>query len=170
MGRAKYYEYLASRAWALKRESVFARASGLCERCKSAKPDQVHHLSYEHVFDEPLSELQAVCEACHKFLSGKTDQDPADTNTWGWTKDRICPKCKRTYDHCSSRQNGLHGLCQDCAMKEKPPAILPGDMPPYCSKCGTACGVEPYARNGKHEPICQFCAEELESKREIQHE
>ena len=77
MGRAKYHAYLASRPWDLKREAVMKRAAGRCERCHKAPPDQVHHLSYAHTFDEPLEDLQAICKPCHEFLSGKTVADPA---------------------------------------------------------------------------------------------
>ena len=76
MGRAKYHEYLASRSWAIKRDAVKKRAGGKCERCKKREIDSVHHLSYEHVFDEPLTDLQGLCISCHKYLSGKTAIDP----------------------------------------------------------------------------------------------
>lgn len=73
---AKYQRYLASREWALKRESVRARSGGICERCGKNPMQAVHHLTYEHIYDEPLEDLQAICDGCHAFESGKTDEDP----------------------------------------------------------------------------------------------
>lgn len=35
----------------------------------------VHHLTYERIGDELMSDLLAVCNPCHDWLSGKTDED-----------------------------------------------------------------------------------------------
>lgn len=71
-----YHRYLASREWALKREAVRERSGNRCERCWTAPQEAVHHLSYQHLGDEPLSDLQAICRPCHAYLSGKVDNDP----------------------------------------------------------------------------------------------
>ena len=63
-----YGPYLASAAWAQKRELVFRRARGFCEGCGLVPPDQVHHLTYEHVGSEFLFELLALCHSCHERL------------------------------------------------------------------------------------------------------
>ena len=63
-----YEPYLASAAWAKKRELVFRRARGFCEGCGLVPPDQVHHLTYEHVGKEFLFELVAICHACHERI------------------------------------------------------------------------------------------------------
>ena len=63
-----YGPYLASAAWAKKRELVFRRARGICEGCGLVPPDQVHHLSYEHVGNEFLFELVAICHGCHERI------------------------------------------------------------------------------------------------------
>jgi len=76
-GTKKRHAYYASREWALKRNAVRTRANGKCERCGSDESCQVHHLSYQHLYNEPLEELQLVCENCHQFESGKSDVDPA---------------------------------------------------------------------------------------------
>ena len=54
--------------WKKKRGKVLERASGICEGCLEKPATQVHHLSYEHVGDEYLFELVAVCDACHDNL------------------------------------------------------------------------------------------------------
>ena len=75
-----YYRYMASREWALKKEAVKERSGGICERCKTGPHQNTHHLTYEHLGDERLDELQGVCRACHEWLSGKREDDPAAIN------------------------------------------------------------------------------------------
>lgn len=72
-----YKTYLASREWALRREAVRQRSGNRCERCKNGPQDAVHHLTYANVGNEPLEDLQAICDPCHEYLSGKNDFDPA---------------------------------------------------------------------------------------------
>lgn len=75
-----YQEYLASRKWALKREAVRKRSNNRCERILKGRrcvwyQEAVHHLTYRNIGNEPLEDLMAVCNDCHKFLSGKTSFD-----------------------------------------------------------------------------------------------
>ena len=60
-----YQGYLQSQAWSERRRKVLERAAGLCEGCRDAVADEVHHLSYRHAGDEFLYELVALCRACH---------------------------------------------------------------------------------------------------------
>lgn len=66
---AWYSEYLKSSAWQSKRQQIFRRSGGRCEDC-GAPAVQVHHLSYEHVGNELLDELMAVCLDCHEQYHG----------------------------------------------------------------------------------------------------
>lgn len=76
-----YQAYLASREWALKREAVRERSGNRCERyigayrCPSPH-ESTHHITYANIGNEPLDDLMAVCNNCHRWLSGKTDVDP----------------------------------------------------------------------------------------------
>ncbi|MEW5835307.1 MAG: hypothetical protein AB1832_09610 [Pseudomonadota bacterium] len=63
-----YETYLRSEAWANKRAAVFTRANDVCEGCRENAATQVHHLSYEHVGNEFLFQLVAICEPCHERL------------------------------------------------------------------------------------------------------
>jgi hypothetical protein len=72
-----YAAYLMSDAWKEKRTKVRRRARGWCERCKWRKRVDVHHLTYERVPNEPLSDLIGVCRPCHRFLHGRRSTDPA---------------------------------------------------------------------------------------------
>lgn len=62
---AEYNRYLSSSEWAAKRQLVFKRAGGVCEGCGLAKATDVHHVTYEHRYDEFLFELLALCHSCH---------------------------------------------------------------------------------------------------------
>jgi hypothetical protein len=66
--RDLYRAYLASPAWRAKRLLVVERCDGICQ-CGQPVSD-VHHLSYEHAFDEPLEDLIALCRACHRRAHG----------------------------------------------------------------------------------------------------
>tara|TARA_Y100000310_G_scaffold342834_1_gene447775 strand:- start:1858 stop:2340 length:483 start_codon:yes stop_codon:yes gene_type:complete len=77
--RVDYHKYMASRAWAIKREAVKKRAEGICERCRDANLRDIHHLTYENLGAEYVdSDLLGVCRPCHEFLSAKRDDDPAE--------------------------------------------------------------------------------------------
>lgn len=56
---------MASPEWKLRRQKVFARCNSICEGCGDRPASEVHHLSYEHLGNEPLWELVAVCWKCH---------------------------------------------------------------------------------------------------------
>ena len=59
-----YADYLKSSHWKKRRQEIFERANGLCERCSAAPPMQVHHRSYAHLGQELDHELMAVCIPC----------------------------------------------------------------------------------------------------------
>lgn len=62
-----YDAYLASPEWKERRLKVLSRDKGICQGC--AKPaSEVHHLTYDHVGEEFLFELIAVCHDCHTRL------------------------------------------------------------------------------------------------------
>lgn len=65
----RYNLYLQSPAWQLKRAKVLKRDNYTCRACGERRATQAHHLTYAHVFNEPLFDLVAVCEACHKELT-----------------------------------------------------------------------------------------------------
>lgn len=66
-----YNKYLASPQWREKRSLVMKRANGVCEGCGKFPASQVHHLTYDHVGNELLFELVAVCNACHELVHNK---------------------------------------------------------------------------------------------------
>lgn len=76
MNKADYQRYLAGREWAVLREQIRERSGGACERCTTGRHEQTHHVTYERLGTERLEDLLGVCEPCHLFLSGKSDDDP----------------------------------------------------------------------------------------------
>ncbi len=78
-GKEKYSAYLASREWAVLKEQIKQRSRGICEHCLVARGTQTHHQTYARKYKEPLSDLLHVCAPCHEFLSGKSQDNPADT-------------------------------------------------------------------------------------------
>lgn len=67
----EYRAYLDSPEWAEKREAVRLRALGRCEFACGRPMAQVHHVRYpKRLGDEPLSDLLAVCDECHKKSHG----------------------------------------------------------------------------------------------------
>lgn len=63
--RNEYAEYLNSAEWRIRRDSVMDRCDGLCEGCRQANAEDVHHLTYKHVGREFLFELVGLCRTCH---------------------------------------------------------------------------------------------------------
>lgn len=63
-----YDKYLSGEAWSEKRKKVFSRSKNLCEGCLQGSATEVHHITYDHIGDELLFELVAVCDECHKRL------------------------------------------------------------------------------------------------------
>jgi hypothetical protein len=72
----RYQAYLNSPEWKARRKAVLERCGGVCERCRKYLVDEVHHLTYDRVYNEPLEDLQGVCRPCHAFLHKESGIDP----------------------------------------------------------------------------------------------
>lgn len=66
----RYQDYLQSPAWKDLRALVLLRSNGRCEGCGRRRAQDIHHLSYAHLYDEFLFELVAVCRRCHERWHG----------------------------------------------------------------------------------------------------
>lgn len=66
-----YTEYLRSDAWKTKRELVLVRCGGVCEGCGLKQAVEVHHTSYQHLFNEFLFELLGLCHPCHERITAE---------------------------------------------------------------------------------------------------
>ena len=61
----EYQQYLQTPAWRLKRDAVMKRDNRLCQGCLKNQATEVHHLTYDRIFDEMLFDLVAICRDCH---------------------------------------------------------------------------------------------------------
>lgn len=64
----EYSEYLKSPKWRALRDLVLERDKGVCQACLINKATQVHHLTYDNVYNEFAFQLVSVCEDCHNKI------------------------------------------------------------------------------------------------------
>lgn len=65
MNKQTYREYLQSQQWIDIRMLKLIQASFQCEQCLSREDLQIHHLTYDRVGRERLSDLKCLCDVCH---------------------------------------------------------------------------------------------------------
>lgn len=70
-GKVDYYEYMNSPEWKAKREERLKHDKYQCQLCHTAKNLVVHHVSYERLGHEDLSDLITLCRDCHKSVHEK---------------------------------------------------------------------------------------------------
>jgi hypothetical protein len=90
-----YRDYLKSQEWAVRRAKVMRRAGHICEGCGNKPATEVHHLTYDHVTEEFLFELVAVCGDCHERLHRRLGE-PKRPLQPTWTRHRGLPAPKET--------------------------------------------------------------------------
>lgn len=92
----EYEQYRKTPKWAGLRRKVLTRAKHICEGCGDKPATEVHHLTYEHIFDEFLFELVALCRECHERWHGN-EQPPhpavVDTSSEQTLDDLELPCC-----------------------------------------------------------------------------
>jgi len=71
----EYQEYLKSTEWHERRERVLVRDKHWCRGCHRHSASIVHHLTYDHKYNEFLWELISVCKDCHDRFHGRGDYD-----------------------------------------------------------------------------------------------
>lgn len=71
----RYSNYIQSEDWKLKRKQVLIRDNNLCQICKKVAAEEVHHLTYDNLFNEKLEDLLSVCKICHKELHIKLSKE-----------------------------------------------------------------------------------------------
>lgn len=64
----KYHEYLQSDEWKEKRKEIFEFIAKKCAKCKTTENIQLHHRSYENIYQESFSDVVPLCETCHKLF------------------------------------------------------------------------------------------------------
>lgn len=67
-----YYKYIESDEWYELREKCFERDEYVCRLCGSSENLQAHHLSYERLGMNELSDLVTLCRKCHQAVHKHT--------------------------------------------------------------------------------------------------
>lgn len=67
----RYSIYLKSDEWKILRGLALAAAGNRCSVCKCSENLEVHHLTYERVFKERLSDLTVLCHFHHELAHGR---------------------------------------------------------------------------------------------------
>lgn len=72
--RARYAAYLQSPQWRYRRSLRLTLDNHQCQarlnEC-AGRANEVHHLTYAHIGNEPLFDLVSVCSSCHRQISEK---------------------------------------------------------------------------------------------------
>jgi hypothetical protein len=61
----EYQAYLSTEHWKNKRQEVLSIRGCKCEKC-GEWGNEIHHLSYDNLWKEPLNDLQVLCDDCHE--------------------------------------------------------------------------------------------------------
>lgn len=64
-GRESYKAYLQSEEWKARRQHAIDLADGRCQVCYSPDDLEVHHRTYERLFEEAPLDLTVLCRDCH---------------------------------------------------------------------------------------------------------
>lgn len=89
----RYKEYLNSGEWKHLRDKKLKQAKYTCDGCgEQYRPLEIHHMTYERIGNELLTDLIALCTICHKkahglsiksewnkYISGEIDIKPKAT-------------------------------------------------------------------------------------------
>ena len=70
-GKVDYYEYMNSPEWKAKREERLKHDKYQCQLCHTAKNLVVHHVTYDRLGHEDLSDLVTLCKKCHESVHEK---------------------------------------------------------------------------------------------------
>jgi len=84
--QGRYHTYLHSDEWYTVRQLILIRDNHCCTQCGSTTNLQVHHLTYDHVYDEinHSYDLTTLCGNCHSLIDHEPilDDWPADRSGW----------------------------------------------------------------------------------------
>lgn len=68
--KAAYDKHLLSPLWRHKKDKIHRRDGERCQVCGNNDLFDVHHLTYERVFVEKLTDLVLLCKSCHRIVHG----------------------------------------------------------------------------------------------------
>lgn len=89
----EYRQYIVSKEWYQLKIDILEKRGCYCEKCKKKKYPaalQLHHLSYERLFNEEPQDLMLVCKRCHEKEHGLyKKQVPKKTKKKGKSKYKL---------------------------------------------------------------------------------
>jgi len=70
--KSKYHAYLCTKKWQDISEKVKIRDGYKCQKCESTKKLNVHHKTYDNIYNEAahLGDLVTLCNVCHRKEHG----------------------------------------------------------------------------------------------------
>lgn len=69
-----YEEYIKSDEWKIKRAFALKRAGNRCEKCGGKYRIEVHHNTYDRLFNERQEDLDVLCHKCHPEADSKRSE------------------------------------------------------------------------------------------------
>ena len=68
IAKGAYEHYLGTGQWQEKRKLVFKRDNYQCQKCGTGKNLNVHHITYENLYNEEIEDLTTLCKPCHEKI------------------------------------------------------------------------------------------------------
>lgn len=80
--REMYSEYLYSPEWEARRRHIIAQRGPFCEYCEMGDTTlQLHHLTYDRLYEELDEDLKLLCVDCHEVADERRKYEKA-LRTW----------------------------------------------------------------------------------------
>lgn len=79
---SKYQDYLLSDEWSCKKEKAYKLHGNKCMKCWEEHSLQIHHATYEHIYDESALELVVLCNTCHELFHRTYGNENIKNNTF----------------------------------------------------------------------------------------
>lgn len=68
-------EYYKSEEWESVRIFAIHRAGKRCQKCGASGILQVHHLTYDNLYNEKPQDLEVLCKKCHKKADREREEE-----------------------------------------------------------------------------------------------
>lgn len=75
----KKRQYMQSQKWRLLSNYIKVRDKHQCQLCNSKQQLEVHHQTYENLFNEKEEDLITLCRNCHQQIHNKLGYDYSST-------------------------------------------------------------------------------------------
>ena len=74
--KERYWDYLGSEAWKIRRDMALERDGRRCRLCNSKDRLEVHHRTYKRRGNEKLDDLTTLCNKCHSAHHNRQPAEP----------------------------------------------------------------------------------------------